>query len=464
MQNPDKHPGVVIVLKSREQGTGKSTLGVVMLKIFGQHGALIDDSDRLLGRFNDWIEPVCFILAEEILWAGDHKTADKLKSRVTANTFQIEHKGGAVRQIPNRLHLMMTTNHDHAVGLGVGDRRFVVYDVSDEHACDKTWFEPLYRDLEDGGYGEFLYLLQNIQLSDWHPREILKTAETTEQQRMSGDSVSQWSRACIDADALIHNSYGGSTDLGQRIASDGLRESYSGYCKQHGLRPVSMEAFGKACTEMFGPRVRLGSEQAFGSVETWRGQLQGSKRRPWGYDVPDGDTWQEKIDARLGIQHSALAGSTTTTPPATAVKIAPLAAVANTAPRSPRSPSHRGVSRALRRGFRSIWEINYAPLDLEPVVWNRHTQPAPVSARRACPTLSHVPAASETAKNARRWGTCLTCLTCLTYFEINRQNKERKVGKACRERKLAKAPCAETSETCAVAADVCGETPGLRHR
>ena len=134
VQNPDKHAGVVIVLKSRKQGTGKSTLGKVMLEIFGQHGALIDDKDRLLGRFNDWLENVSFILAEEILWAGDHKTADKLKSRITADTIQIERKYGAIRQIPNRLHIIMTTNHDHAIGAGVGDRRFAVYDVSDEHA------------------------------------------------------------------------------------------------------------------------------------------------------------------------------------------------------------------------------------------------------------------------------------------------------------------------------------------
>ena len=80
MQNPDKHSGVVIVLKSRKQGTGKSTLGVVMLNIFGHHGALVDDKERLLGRFTDWLENVCFVLAEEILWAGDHKAADKLKS------------------------------------------------------------------------------------------------------------------------------------------------------------------------------------------------------------------------------------------------------------------------------------------------------------------------------------------------------------------------------------------------
>ena len=30
---------------------------------------------------------------------------------------------------------------------------------------------------------------------------------------------------------------------------------------------------------------------------------QGEKRRPWGYEVPNGDAWQEKLDARLGISN-----------------------------------------------------------------------------------------------------------------------------------------------------------------
>jgi hypothetical protein len=41
VQNPDKRAEVVLVLKSREQGTGKSTVGKVMLDIFGQHGILM---------------------------------------------------------------------------------------------------------------------------------------------------------------------------------------------------------------------------------------------------------------------------------------------------------------------------------------------------------------------------------------------------------------------------------------
>jgi hypothetical protein len=294
VQNPDKHSEVVIVLKSRKQGTGKSTIGAVMLRIFGPHGALVDDKDRLLGRFNDWLETTSFILGEEIMWAGDHKSTDKLKSMITANTLQVERKNGAIRQIANRVHPMMTTNHDHAVAAGVGDRRYVVFDVSDEHARDANWFDPLYRDLEAGGINEFLWFLQCLQLGDWHPRQIIKTAEATEQQRMSADTVSQWSRACINADAIVGaarwpEASSTNYDLGTRIPSETLREAYAGYCKQHSLRAASETVLHQAFVEMFGPRGRIPSQP-------------GSTRRPWGYAVPTGKKWQAKVDKRLGIK------------------------------------------------------------------------------------------------------------------------------------------------------------------
>jgi hypothetical protein len=188
---------------------------------------------------------------------------------------------------------MMTTNHDHAVAAGVGDRRNVVYDISDEHACDKNWFDPLYQDLETGGTSEFLWFLQSLRLGDWHPRQIIKTAEATEQQRMSADSISQWARACIDADAIVggsHGPYPTSHDLGTTIKSEALREAYTGFCKQQSLRAVNGVLFGMACTEMFGPRKRLNPQNP------------DSTRRPWGYDVPTGDLWQGRLDKRLGIK------------------------------------------------------------------------------------------------------------------------------------------------------------------
>ena len=107
-----------------------------------------------------------FRAREEILWPGDHKTTDKFKSLITAEIIPTERKFGSIRQIPNRLHVMLTTNHQHAVAAGVRDRRHVIFDVSDERVGDKEWFDRLHDDLDRGGANEFLYLLQSLQLGD----------------------------------------------------------------------------------------------------------------------------------------------------------------------------------------------------------------------------------------------------------------------------------------------------------
>jgi hypothetical protein len=201
---------------------------------------------------------------------------------------------------------------------------------------DKDYFDTLYRDLADGGTDEFLWLLQNLQLRSWHPRTTIKTEETAEQQRMSGDSVSQWAQACVFADAVIglREPFGRRHDLGGPIASEDLRTAYTGFCRQQGLRPVGEIGFGKACAEMFGPRRRLPVEApAANQIEDIGPPNESDKqldeivmrrsgdrthiapgaapaqaaaahapRRPWGYDVPDGETWQQKIDARVGLR------------------------------------------------------------------------------------------------------------------------------------------------------------------
>ncbi|RZN32306.1 primase-helicase family protein [Bradyrhizobium sp. Leo121] len=292
VQNPDKHAGVVLVLKSRQEGTGKSTVGQVLLEIFGQHGLLVDDKERLLGRFTDHLETTCFVLAEEILFAGDRKSADKMKSMITGDKLQLERKYGSCRQVQNRMKVVATTNHDHAIVAGTGDRRYVVYDVGSEHAEDKEWFDALYQDLADGGTSEFLWLLRSIKLESWHPRMVIRTAETKEQQRMSGDSVSQWSQSCIIADAIIGADPGPYFDLRALISFPDLLNAYTGFCKQTGQRAVGPEVFGRACAEMFGPRSRLPAG-AGGA---------GTNKRPWGYYVPTAQNWQLEVDRRLGVK------------------------------------------------------------------------------------------------------------------------------------------------------------------
>ena len=156
-----------------------------MCRIFGGHARTISDKDRLFDRFNSDLETAVFVDADEMLWAADRGTADKLKSLITGGTITLEVKHGARWAVPNRLHIIMTTNHDHAVQAGVQDRRFFVLEVSTHKAQDASWFDPLYADFDNGGVEEFLWFLLKVNLKGWHPRQLPKTSASIEQQRFS---------------------------------------------------------------------------------------------------------------------------------------------------------------------------------------------------------------------------------------------------------------------------------------
>jgi phage/plasmid-associated DNA primase len=285
IQHPDRNPETAIVLKSAHQGTGKTTLNYCISKILGGHAITISDKSRLFDGFNASLETVVFVDADELLWAGDHGASDALKSLITGDTIILEIKHGARWSVPNRLHTVMTTDHEHAVQAGVQDRRFFVLEVSAHRAQDESWFSPLYADLNNGGFEEVLWVLQRINVARWHPRQLPKTSESVEQQRFSADTISQWSQACIDADTIVGHPVLGNQPLGQLYASNVLYEAYKNYCKHH---PASNVVFGKALTQMFGFPTR----QNVGGSGT---------ARPRTYRVPDAETWQQELDRRLGI-------------------------------------------------------------------------------------------------------------------------------------------------------------------
>lgn len=86
VQNPLKKPGVNLVLIGR-QGTGKGTLGKMLLDIFGPQYALhVTQGDHLLGRFSGHLEGVLFLFIDEAMFGRDPRTAT-----VSARSDTIEH-------------------------------------------------------------------------------------------------------------------------------------------------------------------------------------------------------------------------------------------------------------------------------------------------------------------------------------------------------------------------------------
>jgi hypothetical protein len=224
------------------------------------------------------------------MWAGDPQTQDALKSRITASQIPIDEKYRHRRQVPNRLHVMLTTNHTWAVSAGVQARRYFVVEVSDEVAQSKSWFDPLYQGLEAGGTAEFLYLLFNLKLGTWHPRQVPKTEELIEQQVLSAGSVEQWLLACADLDAIAvgtRDPHVTPPKLGSDIATRGLYDAYCEYTNRRtGARTESLGAFGRLLTKTLGPSRRLAVSQPSGS-------------RPPGYFVPDAAALREAVHGHL---------------------------------------------------------------------------------------------------------------------------------------------------------------------
>jgi hypothetical protein len=180
---------------------------------------------------------------------------------------------------------MLTTNHDHAIAAGMNARRFFVCDVSDEKAGDRSWFDPLYADLKDGGTAEFLHFLLNLRLGNWHPREVPKTNELIEQQIMSAGSVEQWLLACCEVDGLVGAPQYGSGSLNAEVSTQTLYEAYTGHTKARGLRTESLQRFGRIMTEMYGQSRRL--RAAHGT------------NRPMGYCIPDAEGIRSAVLRRL---------------------------------------------------------------------------------------------------------------------------------------------------------------------
>jgi Family of unknown function (DUF5906) len=290
VQHPDEAAEVVIVLISEHEGAGKTLLSRVMRDIFGRHhGKIIDDPSKLTGRFNNWLNGMCFLGADEILFQDD-RTVERLKGMVTTDDLFVEYKNGPHVNVPNRLHMIFTTNRRHGIKLGAKDRRYVVMEVSEDRIGDVAYFNRIHTLLDAGGTGQFLDFLLQRDLGNWHPRQILKTAEAFEHQRMGSDSVSQWLLASADADKLV-----GHPDDNYQLEAEHptsrLYAAYTGFQKAH---PVVYEAFGTQLKRLFvHKRITVTLTSRDGSVVR--------KDRPMGYVIPSADEVRAKVLTRLGV-------------------------------------------------------------------------------------------------------------------------------------------------------------------
>lgn len=248
VQCPWEAPGVVIVLRSQREGTGKTTVLWWLSAMLGIHALMLSEPTQLLGRFNTHLETISFVGLNELGWAGDKNAAAKLKSIITDPTITIERKHGGVYSVPNLLHVMATSNSEWVVPAGDGARRFFVLDVNPVRAGDHAYFDALYHEAQNGGIEALMDFLLHFKLDTVNLRAVPVTDALREQQERSLPLQAQWALDLADRGAST--GLAGLINFGQTVQTRALYEDYLTFATSRRSRPLDPGPFGKWLTRI----------------------------------------------------------------------------------------------------------------------------------------------------------------------------------------------------------------------
>ena len=143
IQHPGSKSGSCCLFKSG-QGTGKS----IFFDVFGRLlendlFVVVDTKDQLTGHFNGHLMNKLLVVADEVMFGGEHLASNKIKSMVTSNTILVEKK--FMNQVTMRSceRYVFLSNESWPMRVESTDRRIACFEVSTARTNDKVYFSAL---------------------------------------------------------------------------------------------------------------------------------------------------------------------------------------------------------------------------------------------------------------------------------------------------------------------------------
>lgn len=232
VQSPGgERPGTAVVLRG-PQGTGKGCFASNFGRIFGPHYRHITNQKHLAGNFNAHLKDAIFVFIDEGFWAGDKSVEGVLKGLVTEDILLMEAKGKDAIQIHNHMNFLMASNNDWVVPAGFNERRFAVLDVSDKRAGDRSYFNELFKVMDNGGREAMLHDLLQMDISEVDLRTIPRTEALLDQMLATMDSVQAFWFDRLDAGTVLEDA----NIWPLSKTKKDVYEEYLNYCQKRNLR------------------------------------------------------------------------------------------------------------------------------------------------------------------------------------------------------------------------------------
>lgn len=162
IQNPARKVNYALLVRGA-QGTGKSWIGRLMASIIGRANTVFPSNDEVLSNWTVWAEGSSLAVIEELMARGRLDMANRLKPIITEPTLRIEEKKRTIYTIPNYLNLIAFTNHEDALPIEAGDRRWLVIS-SAMKPMGEAYYDRLFDFLSGEGPSAVKHYLLNRQV------------------------------------------------------------------------------------------------------------------------------------------------------------------------------------------------------------------------------------------------------------------------------------------------------------
>lgn len=208
LQNPGVKLYSCVLLWSLNQRMGKSFIGYIMGKIYGDNYKEINE-EELHGSYNPWAVNRQFILGDEITGRDKRRDIDKLKGMITRQSITVDVKYQPHYDVKDCINYLFTSNRPDALFVEDTDERMAVHEVVGR---------PLPREFYDeldkwytgtGPAALFHHLLNEVDCSKFNPKEHAINSQAKEDMQLlsMSDLDTFVDQLKIDPDrTLVHGS------------------------------------------------------------------------------------------------------------------------------------------------------------------------------------------------------------------------------------------------------------------
>jgi hypothetical protein len=152
------------------QGTGKSMIGEIMSKIYGNNAAKLDTATLEDSR-NEWAVNKQFAFGDEITGSDRRGVADRLKGLITQSTIRVNMKFVPSYSLPDCINYYFTSNHPDAFYMDTGDRRYFIHEVRGPKKSMDFYKKFVHWWRDGDGASQIFYHLLNVDLKDFNPAD-----------------------------------------------------------------------------------------------------------------------------------------------------------------------------------------------------------------------------------------------------------------------------------------------------